>query len=107
MSSPAPRHREKAQVLDETALDRALTRIAHEILEKNGGAKDLAFVGLRTRGVSLAHRLAAKIAHIDGRTPPGGTLDITLYRAHLGRLGSPGIRGADLPCSSKRRRVIV
>jgi pyrimidine operon attenuation protein/uracil phosphoribosyltransferase len=48
--------------LDETALDRALTRIAHEILEKNGGAKDLAFVGLRTRGVSLAHRLAAKIA---------------------------------------------
>ena len=57
----APRPREKAQVLDETALDRALTRIAHEILEKNGGAKDLAFVGLRTRGVSLAHRLAAKI----------------------------------------------
>ena len=66
MSSPAPRHREKAQVLDETALDRALTRIAHEILERNGGAKDLAFVGLRTRGVSLAHRLAAKIAQIDG-----------------------------------------
>ena len=55
MSSAAPRHREKAQVLDETALDRALTRISHEILEKNGGAKDLAFVGLRTRGVSLAH----------------------------------------------------
>ena len=71
MSSPAPRHREKAQVLDETALDRALTRIAHEILEKNGGAKDLAFVGLRSRGVSLAHRLAAKIAQIDGTTPPG------------------------------------
>jgi hypothetical protein len=45
----APRPREKAQVLDETALDRALTRIAHEILERNGGAKDLAFVGLRTR----------------------------------------------------------
>src|SRR6266850_2036605 len=75
MSSPAPRHREKAQVLDETALDRALTRIAHEILEKNGGAKDLAFVGLRTRGVSLAHRLAAKIAQIDGTTLPVGALD--------------------------------
>jgi pyrimidine operon attenuation protein/uracil phosphoribosyltransferase len=66
----APRPREKAQVLDETALDRALTRIAHEILERNGGAKDLAFVGLRTRGVSLAHRLAAKIAQIDGTILP-------------------------------------
>src|SRR2546428_801297 len=84
MGSPAPRYREKAQVLDETALDRALTRIAHEILERNGGAKDLAFVGLRTRGVSLAHRLAAKIAQIDGTTLPVGTLDIMLYRDDLG-----------------------
>ena len=65
MSTPAPRFREKAQVLDEAALDRALTRIAHEILEKNGGAAELAFVGLRTRGVTLAHRLAAKIAKIE------------------------------------------
>ena len=52
--APPPRLREKAQVLDEHALDRALTRIAHEILERNGGAKDLAFVGLRTRGVTIA-----------------------------------------------------
>ena len=62
MSQPLDRSREKAQVLDEAALDRALTRIAHEILERNGGAKDLAFVGLRTRGVTLAQRLAGRIS---------------------------------------------
>ena len=107
MGSPAPRYREKAQVLDETALDRALTRIAHEILERNGGAKDLAFVGLRTRGVSLAHRLAAKIAQIDGTTLPVGTLDITLYRDDLGMRGTPVIRGTDIPFSIKDKTVIV
>src|ERR671913_402593 len=68
--SPPARHREKAQVLDEAALDRALTRIAHEILERNGGAKDLAFVGLRTRGVTLAQRLAGKIAARDIKKVP-------------------------------------
>src|SRR5262244_2529791 len=107
MSSSAPRQREKAQVLDETALDRALTRIAHEILERNGGAKDLAFVGLRTRGVSLAHRLAAKIAQIDGTTLPVGTLDITLYRDDLGMRGTPVIRGTDIPFSIKSKTVVL
>ena len=107
MSSPARRHREKAQVLDETALDRALTRIAHEILEKNGGAKDLAFVGLRTRGVSLAHRLAAKLAQIDGTTLPVGALDITLYRDDLGMRGTPVIRGTDISFSIKDKTVIL
>ena len=68
MTARPPRLREKAEVLDASALDRALTRIAHEILEKNGGAKDVTFVGLRTRGVTLAQRLAAKIAAIDGAT---------------------------------------
>jgi pyrimidine operon attenuation protein / uracil phosphoribosyltransferase len=82
-----PRLREKAQVLDDAALDRALTRIAHEILERNGGAKDLAFVGLRTRGVTLAQRLQAKIAAIDGAQLPVGTLDITLYRDDLSTVG--------------------
>ena len=85
----APRLREKTQVLDEAALDRALTRIAHEILERNGGAKDLAFVGLRTRGVTLAQRLAVKLATIDGTTVPVGTLDITLYRDDLDMRGAP------------------
>ena len=107
MSTPAPRFREKAQVLDEAALDRALTRIAHEILEKNGGAAELAFVGLRTRGVTLAHRLAAKIAKIDGATVPVGTLDITLYRDDLGIRGTPVIRGTDIPFSIKGKIVVL
>jgi pyrimidine operon attenuation protein/uracil phosphoribosyltransferase len=94
-------------VLDETALDRALTRIAHEILERNGGAKDLAFVGLRTRGVTLAQRLTAKIAAIDGTTLPVGTLDITLYRDDLDMRGAPVIRGTDIPFSIKNKTVIL
>ena len=107
MGSPAPRYREKAQVLDETALDRALTRIAHEILERNGGAKDLAFVGLRTRGVTLAQRLAAAIARIDGTTLPVGALDITLYRDDLGMRGTPVVRGTEIPFSIKGKAVIL
>jgi pyrimidine operon attenuation protein / uracil phosphoribosyltransferase len=102
-----PRLREKAQVLDDAALDRALTRIAHEILERNGGAQDLAFVGLRTRGVTLAHRLAAKIASIDGATVSVGTLDITLYRDDLSMRGAPVIRGTDIPFSIKNKTVIL
>ena len=107
MATPVPRFREKAQVLDEAALDRALTRIAHEILEKNGGSSDLAFVGLRTRGVTLAHRLAARIAQIDGATLPVGTLDITLYRDDLGLRGAPVIRGTDIPFSIKNKTVVL
>jgi pyrimidine operon attenuation protein / uracil phosphoribosyltransferase len=107
MSSTPPRFREKAQVLDDAALDRALTRIAHEILEKNGGARDLAFVGLRTRGVTLAQRLAAKIAVIDGASLPVGTLDITLYRDDLGMRGAPVIRSTDIPFSIKDKTVIL
>jgi len=107
VSSRPPHLREKAQVLDESALDRALTRIAHEILERNGGAKELAFVGLRTRGVTLAHRLNAKIASIDGTTVPVGTLDITLYRDDLDMRGAPVIRGTDIPFSIKNKTVVL
>jgi len=103
----APRLREKAQVLDEAALDRALTRISHEILERNGGAKDLAFVGLRTRGVTLAQRLAVKLATIDGTTVPVGTLDITLYRDDLDMRGAPVVRGTDIPFSIKNKTVVL
>jgi pyrimidine operon attenuation protein / uracil phosphoribosyltransferase len=102
-----PRLREKAQVLDDAALDRALTRIAHEILERNGGAKDLAFVGLRTRGVTLAQRLQARIAAIDGAQLPVGTLDITLYRDDLDMRGAPVIRGTDIPFSIKNKTVVL
>jgi len=107
MSSGPPKLREKAEALDESALDRALTRIAHEILEKNGGAKDVTFVGLRTRGVTLAQRLAQKIARIDGTTLPVGTLDITLYRDDLDMRGAPVVRGTDIPFSIKGKTVVL
>src|SRR5437870_12064433 len=102
-----PRLREKTQVLDDAALDRALTRIAHEILERNGGAKDLAFVGLRTRGVTLAQRLAAKIAAIDGASLPVGALDITLYRDDLGLRGAPVVRATEIPFPIKDKTVVL
>ena len=105
--TPPSARREKAQVLDEAALDRALTRIAHEIIEKNDGAKEIAFVGLRTRGVTLAQRLAEKIARIDGSTVPVGTLDITLYRDDLDLRGTPVIRGTEIPFSIKGKTVVL
>src|SRR5687767_3622447 len=106
MVSPS-KLREKAQVLDAAALDRALTRIAHEIIEKNGGAKDVAFVGLRTRGVTLAQRLAAKVASIDGASVPVGTLDISLYRDDLDLRGAPVVRGTDIPFAVKDKTVVL
>jgi pyrimidine operon attenuation protein / uracil phosphoribosyltransferase len=107
MTSPPQRFKEKTQVLDEHALDRALTRIAHEILERNAGSHDLAFVGLRTRGVTLAQRLAAKIARIDGVQLPVGTLDISLYRDDLGLRRSPVVRGTEVPFSIKDKSVVL
>lgn len=107
MSRPPEKVRDKAEVLDGPSLDRALTRIAHEILERNAGARDLAFVGLRTRGVTIARRLAEKIAAIDGATLPVGTLDITLYRDDLGLRGLPVVRGTDIPFSIKDKVVVL
>lgn len=75
---------EKAQLLDRDAIRRAITRMAHEIVEKNKGIRHVALVGIRTRGVPLAKRLAAAIAQIEGEAPFVGTLDITLYRDDLG-----------------------
>jgi pyrimidine operon attenuation protein / uracil phosphoribosyltransferase len=107
MNRPTARFREKAQVLDEAGLDRALTRIAHEILEKNAGASDLTFVGIRTRGVTIAQRLTAKIAKIDGASPAVGALDITLYRDDLDMRGAPVVRGTDIPFSIKNKTVVL
>ncbi|WP_149093333.1 bifunctional pyr operon transcriptional regulator/uracil phosphoribosyltransferase PyrR [Paenibacillus terrae] len=67
-------------LMDEIAIRRALTRIAHEILEKNKGIDNCVLVGIRTRGVHLAQRLAAKIAEIEGAPIPWGELDVTAYR---------------------------
>ena len=102
-------YREKAQVLDEGALDRALTRIAHEIVEQAGGVKDIALVGIKTRGVTLGQRIAAKIAAIEGGQKPAvGALDITLYRDDLGlKAEQPVVRGTEIPFPIKGRTVVL
>jgi len=100
--------REKAQVLDEQGIDRALTRIAHEILEKTEGTEGLALVGIRTRGVSLAQRIAEKIRAIEGMAPPVGALDITLYRDDLGLLDEqPQVKATEIPFSIKGKTVVL
>ena len=86
---------------------RALTRIAHEILEHNGGAKDLVLVGVRTRGVPLAHRLAELIKSFEGVDVPVGTLDITLYRDDVHLRGPLTLEATDLPVSVTGYRVVL
>lgn len=70
----------KTEIMDEKALDRAMTRISHEIIEKNKGVEDVVLLGIHTRGVPLAHRLAEKINGIEGILLPVGMIDITKYR---------------------------
>ena len=78
--------KQKAVILDSEGIRRALTRIAHEIIERNKGTENLALVGIRSRGVPLARRLAQRILQIEGREVPVGMLDITLYRDDLDTL---------------------
>jgi len=100
--------REKAQVLDEAGIDRALTRIAHEILERTQGTEELALVGIKTRGVTLAQRLAEKIRAIERTAPPVGALDITLYRDDLGTLAEqPAVKGTEVAFPLKEKVVVL
>jgi pyrimidine operon attenuation protein/uracil phosphoribosyltransferase len=70
----------KTEIMDEKALDRALTRISHEIIERNKGVEDLVLLGIKTRGVTLAKRLSEKIKSIEGNEVPFGSLDVTNHR---------------------------
>jgi len=97
-------------VMDAERIDRTLTRIAHEILERNRGAEDLAFVGIRARGVPIAARLAAHIKAIAGVDVPVGALDITLYRDDLmlHAVGpQPVIRRTEIPFSIDGRLILL
>ena len=89
---------EKTIIMDDQQLNRSLTRIAHEIIEKNKGVRDLILVGIRTRGVPLAQKLAEKIKEIEGIEVEVGKLDITLYRDDLTTLADqPIVHGTELP----------
>lgn len=86
------------QILDADGLRRALTRIAHEVLERNGGAHDLILVGMRSRGAPLAHRLSSLISQFEGTAVPVGELDITMFRDDLElRITRPAIQPTVIP----------
>jgi pyrimidine operon attenuation protein / uracil phosphoribosyltransferase len=98
------------QVMDADRMSRALTRIAHEILERNRGLDEIALVGIRTRGVPLARRLARTLKEINGDEVPTGALDITLYRDDLMRnpVGpQPVVRRTEIPFSIDDRRILL
>jgi len=100
--------REKVQIMDQEGIRRALTRIAHEILEKNAGTEDLVLIGIRRRGVPLASRLSEKIKEIEGTSIPLGILDITLYRDDLSQLDyHPLVRKTEVPFSITGKKVVL
>ncbi len=100
--------KEKALILDKTGIDRALTRIAHEILEKNRGAKDLVLVGIQRGGVHLAKRLSARIKDIEGMEPQVGSLDITMYRDDLAtRKSQPVPQATDISFDIQDRIMVL
>src|SRR5215510_207001 len=89
--TPAPGQARSGQrpdgktVLGADEISRALTRVAHEILERTNGGRDVVLLGIPTRGVPLAQRLAARLTQVEGRPVPAGSLDITMYRDDLRR----------------------
>lgn len=98
----------QVQLMDDKAINRALTRIAHEILEKNKGANDIILVGIKTRGVPLAHRLAERIKSIENTVVPVGVVDITLYRDDLSKETiDPVIHGSKIDIDINDKTVIL
>jgi pyrimidine operon attenuation protein/uracil phosphoribosyltransferase len=96
-------------VMDPVAIQRALVRIAHEILERNKGLADLALVGIRSRGIHIAKRIQRAIAEIEGSANiPFGVVDITLYRDDLDRgLQNPVVQGTDIPFPVGGKRILL
>jgi pyrimidine operon attenuation protein/uracil phosphoribosyltransferase len=97
----------KAHVVDAVAIERALVRIAHEILEHNKGATQVVLIGIRTRGVPLAQRLAEHLRRIERCPVPVGAVDITLYRDDLRGPKSRPVHSTDIPCSLDDKHVVL
>lgn len=101
---------EKAVILDDKAIGRAITRIAHEIIERNKGIDSCILVGIKTRGAFIAKRLAEKIEQIEGKPILTGELDITLYRDDLSQKNpgqEPLVQQVDIEHSIKDKKVIL
>jgi pyrimidine operon attenuation protein/uracil phosphoribosyltransferase len=98
----------KSVLMDATDIARALTRIAHEILERNKSPEGLALVGIRTRGVPLAERIADQIGEIGGKRPDVGVLDINLYRDDLSLIADhPVLRKTEIPFELDGKKVVL
>lgn len=98
----------KKTILDADAIRRSLVRISHEIVEKNKGVENVVLVGIRTRGVPLAQRLAEQVAEIEGVKVPVGSLDITLYRDDLSTLAyNPIVKETELDFDINGKTVIL
>lgn len=100
--------KEKAQIMDEKGISRALIRIAHEIIEKNKGVQNIALVGIKRRGVPLAKKIAEEIYSIENIRPDVGILDITLYRDDLSSMDDqPVVNSTSIEFSIKDKTLIL
>ena len=100
--------KEKAQLMDEKAMGRAITRVSHEIIEKNKGVEDVVLVGIKTRGVPIANRIAKKIQSIEDVCVNTGEIDITLYRDDLKKVDTdPVINGSNINFDINDKVVIL
>lgn len=98
----------KRVLLQGEEVERTIHRMAHEILEKNGGVEDLALIGIRSRGAHLVRRIAQKIGTIRGGPPPVGIIDVTSYRDDLVDAESPGGRApVEVPVSVDEKNVVL
>ncbi len=98
----------KKVILDAKGMDRVISRVTHEILEKNRGAEDLALVGICSGGVPLSKKIQEKIRAIEGVEVPAGYVDITLYRDDLSRAGyQPRLKRTEIPFSIDEKKVIL
>jgi pyrimidine operon attenuation protein/uracil phosphoribosyltransferase len=98
----------KATLMDDQAMMRATTRIAHEILEKNKGIEGVYLIGIQRRGVSLARRIARQIEAIEGVSMPVGTLDITFYRDDLSLLAdNPIVHSTEVSCNLPETKIVL
>lgn len=100
--------REKAKIMDSSSIERAITRIAHEILESNKGIEELCIIGIRNRGAYLAQRLADKIKEIASGKVPVGILDITLYRDDLTAIAEqPVVHKTEIDFDIKDKKIVL
>lgn len=98
----------QAEIMDEAAVGRAVTRIAFEIIEKNKGVENLALIGIQRRGVLMANRLQKKLEELEGCTIPTGILDITFYRDDLSLLSEmPVLNGTDIDFAVTNKKIVL